>query len=530
MSRAVATGTGTRTGPPGGQGPDTGQPQSPRTLRYRFRKAWRAVLLLAIIPFLQPGLITQLVPGINSASVVFVAGVIALVPLSTFVEVVTEDLIERLGQFVGGLLHAFFSNAAFFVLTASTLIEAHDTTDPAVAKSLITIVQSSIAGTIVIDILFILGIAIFIGSMRNGRMRFDAEISNQYAEMLTVAVIALALPTLASRVQIQIGLNSPQFNISPAEASNLSNITAGILIVAYIGYLGWTVFKFRDKEAVPEDPEEASAAIRGDAFGALAAAIAPIEEEQQRVELEQLGQAGLEPSHPTSGQADTLRRGGKKAAPVHPVVVVPLGREEAKKARSVRDLVNDRLAKQEQRRQKPMTAAEREERDENIGIELWELGVLILGTAGIVFISEGMSHSIRDGILNSTINGFKLNEFFVGFIVIPIASNLVELAAGINTAWHDRLETCLATTAGSAIQVALLVAPLLVIVGHFFAPTVPNVSQMDLVFGLFILAVFALIAYLFQIITVDGETTWLEGLQLTSFFAVLAVVAFYAGA
>ncbi len=511
MSRAVVTGTGS----PGGQAPDspaTGQPKNPRTLRYRFRKAWRAVLLLAIIPFLQPGLITQLVPGINSASIVFVAGVIALVPLSTFVEVVTEDLIERLGQFVGGLLHAFFSNAAFFVLTASTLIEAHDTTDPAVAKSLITIVQSSIAGTIVIDILFILGIAIFIGSMRNGRMHFDAEISNQYAEMLTVAVIALALPTLASRVQIQIGLNSPQFNISPAEASNLSNITAGILIVAYIGYLGWTVFKFRDKEAVPEDPEEASAAIRGDAFGALAAAIAPIEEEQQRVELEQLG------------QADTLRRGGKK------VVAVPLDREEAKKARSVRDLVNDRIARQEQRRRQPVTAAEREARDENIGIELWELGVLILGTAGIVFISEGMSHSIRDGILNSTINGYKLNEFFVGFIVIPIASNLVELAAGINTAWHDRLETCLATTAGSAIQVALLVAPLLVIVGHFFAPTVPNVSQMDLVFGLFILAVFALIAYLFQIITVDGETTWLEGLQLTSFFAVLAVVAFYAGA
>lgn len=476
--------------------------RQPRTLRYRFRKSWRAILFLAAIPFFFNDYFASLL-GLDKDILKFLAGVATLIPLSTFVEVVTEDLIERMGQFVGGLLHALFSNLAFFALSVTTLLNAANITDAQGKNDLVTIVQSSIAGTIVIDILFILGVAIFIGGMRNGRMQFSAEYSNQYAEMLTVAVIALALPTLAAKIQITVGLNSPTFKIDFNESSNLSNITAAILIIAYVGYLGWTVFHFRDKTATPQDPEKATAAIRGDEIGALAAQIAPVEEEEQREQLARLQ------------NAQTLRR--KK------VVSVPLSHEDARRAKSVRDLVNERL--EHQRASQPRTLAEQEERDKNIGIELWEIGILILGTAGIVFISEGMADGIRTLANPQTlILGHHLNTFFVGFIIIPIAANLVELSAAINTAWHDRLETCLAITAGSAIQVALLVAPLLVIVGHFI-----GTPSMNLVFGLFILAIFALIAYLFQIITVDGETTWLEGLQLTSFFAVLSVVAFYAG-
>ena len=476
---------------------------APRTIRYRFRKAWRAILFLGIVPFLHPEIIGNLL-GLSADQdgiVTFFSGVVTLIPLSTFVEVVTEDLIERLGQFVGGLLHAFFSNAAFFVITMTTLIAAANTSDAARASSLVTLVQSSIAGTIIIDILFILGVSIFIGGMRNGRMQFNAEISNQYAEMLTVAVIALALPTLATKLKISVGLSTVPFVIDGGESSNLSNLTALILIIAYIGYLGWTVFKFRDKAARPQNPEEATAAIRGDEYGLLTPTVARGEEAEQREQLQ-----GLQ-------AADTGKRHAKK------VVSVPLTADQAHRARSVRELVNDRLER-ERTVKKPLTEAEAEERDKKIGIELWEIGILILGTAGIVYISEGMAHALEGGVLN---NLFPGREFFVGFVVVPISANLVELSAAVNTAWHDRLETCLAITAGSAIQVALLVAPLLVIVGH-----VLGVGQMNLIFGLFILAIFALIAYLFQIITVDGETTWLEGLQLISFFAVLAVVAFYA--
>jgi Ca2+:H+ antiporter len=189
-------------------------------------------------------------------------------------------------------------------------------------------------------------------------------------------------------------------------------------------------------------------------------------------------------------------------------------------------IVNDRLAEKVSQAKPKKTRAQQEAEDENRGIALWELAILVLGTAGVVFISENMADSIREFISDPEKLGlpFSLNPFLIGFIIVPVSANLVELSASISTAWHNRMETCLAVTAGSAIQVVLLVAPALVLVGHIL-----GIGEMNLVFGAFILAIFGLIAYLFQIITVDGETTWLEGLQFTSFFAVIVAVAVFAG-
>lgn len=482
-------------------GPEKYQEQP---LRYRFRKAWRAVFFLALIPFFTAGTLKDYIP-LPEEIIKFFSGIVVLIPLSTFIEVVTEDLIERLGQLVGGLLHAFFGNIAYFVITASALIAAAGTADPLEKQNIITIVQSSIAGTVVIDLLFILGVSIFIGGMKNGRMQFSAEYSNQYAEMITVAIIALALPSLARRFSISVGLTQTGkgFSISDAEATTLSNITAIILILAYIGYISWTVFHFRDIPAKAENPDEVNAELSGDEIGPLAISAAADESMRQRQEYQALE------------AAPTLRRND----PVPAVAVaapVP--------ANAVVDIINERIKKQTAGKESPAAQAARDRRR---GIAAWELAILVAGAAGVVFISEQISHVFESDIFTTQLKhatGLNLNTFFIGFILLPVASNLVELSAAVSTAMHNRMETCLAITAGSAIQVILLVAPALVLVGH-----IVGLDNFNLIFGVFVLALFALIAYLFQLVTVDGETTWLEGLQFTSFFAVIVVVALLAG-
>lgn len=472
-----------------------------KPLRYRFRKAWRAVLFVALVPFFQPDLITSLLPiSVPSDLVKFGAGVFVLIPLSTFIEVVTEDLIERLGELVGGLLHAFFGNIAYFVITASALYTAVNSPDRA---DIVTIVQSSIAGTIVIDILFILGVSVFIGGMKNGRMQFSAEYSNQYAEMLTVAVIALAIPTLAQKFSVGLTLKGGQaFKINTYEVSVLSNITAVILIVAYVGYLGWTVFKFRDVPAKVENPEEVAADTRGDEMGPFAPQAAADEGARQAQQY----------------AAETLRRGQvPPPLPQQPAVAMT----PASDASAIAGIINARIEREARERTQPPSRMEQEAKDRNRGIALWELAILVAGAGGVVFISENMAKVFENPQFAT---GLGLNTFFVGFILLPVASNLVELSAAVSTAWHNRMETCLAVTAGSAIQVALLIAPLLVLVAHLV-----GLGDFTLTFGFFVLAIFALIAYYFQIMTVDGETTWLEGLQITSFFAVIVAVAFLAG-
>ncbi|MBA3824972.1 MAG: hypothetical protein H0X24_13885 [Ktedonobacterales bacterium] len=477
------------------------EPYEEKPLRYRFRKAWRAVFFLALIPFFFSDAVTNFVP-IPGDIIKFFSGILVLIPLSTFIEVVTEDLIERLGQLVGGLLHAFFGNMAYFVITASALITAASLPKGSVRQEdIVTIVQSSIAGTIVIDLLFILGISILVGGLRNGRMQFSAEYSNQYAEMITVAIIALALPSLAHAFQVKVGIDSTtQFDISSADATTLSNITAIILIVAYVGYLSWTVFRFRDMPAKPENPDDVNANLSGDQIGPLAIAASADESARQRQQYN------------TMEAAPTLRRDGSPATAAVPVPSSPIA-----------DIVNERLQKQNVGKE---SRATQEARDRRRGIAIWELAILLAGAAGVVFISEQIAHVFENEGFTSQLKsatGLDLNPFFIGFILLPVASNLVELSAAVSTAFHNRMETCLAVTAGSAIQVALLVAPALILVSH-----VVGLTSFNLIFGLYILAIFGLIAYLFQLITIDGETSWLEGLQFTSFFAVIVVVALLA--
>jgi Ca2+:H+ antiporter len=474
----------------------------PKTLSYRFRKAWRAVLFVALVPFFQPSLITSLLPvSVPDSIIKFFAGVLVLVPLSTFIEVVTEDLIERLGQLVGGLLHAFFGNIAYFVLTATALLTAAPLKfSDQVREHIITIVESSIAGNILIDILFILGVSIFLGSMKNGRMQFSAEYSNQYAEMLLIAIIALALPTLAQK-GISLGIaDKAGLSISSADVLTLSDATAVILIVAYLGYLGWTVFKFRDIQSKVENPAEVREALRGDEIGPFA-----IQADQDESARQAQQYADME-------AAKTLKRSEAQPAPAVP------NRDPS----TIANIVNARLEREARERNtpppRPISEAAKER---NRGIALWEFAILIAGTAGVVFISENMAKVFEDDTLTSSLH---LNAFFVGLILLPVASNLVELSAAVSAAWHNRMETCLAVSAGSAIQVALLIAPALVLVAHL-----AGMTDFKLIFSTFVLAIFALVAYLFQIVTVDGETTWLEGLQFSSFFAIVVAVALLAG-
>ncbi len=87
-----------------------------------------------------------------------------------------------------------------------------------------------------------------------------------------------------------------------------------------------------------------------------------------------------------------------------------------------------------------------------------------------------------------------------------------------------RMEMVLAASAGSSIQVALLIAPILVLVG-LFAP-----QRLDLVFSIIELAVLGLTTFLFSEITRDGELVWLEGLLLILLFAMMGGTVFLFGA
>lgn len=153
------------------------------------------------------------------------------------------------------------------------------------------------------------------------------------------------------------------------------------------------------------------------------------------------------------------------------------------------------------------------------GETVWPLpnsiGLLALSTA-VLFVA---SQALVDTVQPFT-SGFGWSPFFVGIVVVPILGNVAEQSSAIMLAYRNRMNTSLGVASGSSIQVALLVAPLLVIVSQFLHP-------MTLAFNPIEIAVLAVVVVIFFFVSQDGESNWLEGLQLVVLYALAATVFFY---
>jgi Ca2+:H+ antiporter len=149
----------------------------------------------------------------------------------------------------------------------------------------------------------------------------------------------------------------------------------------------------------------------------------------------------------------------------------------------------------------------------------WTLrrSMLVLGAsvAGTVVASELLVYSIEP-----VSRSLGLSQFFIGLIVIPILGNVAENYSAIRFAAANRMSLSMSIAANSSTQIAVFVAPLLVLVSLFFHP-------MDLAFQPIELVTLFASSAIFAYISLDGETNWLEGVQLLSLYLIAAVAFFF---
>jgi Ca2+:H+ antiporter len=152
---------------------------------------------------------------------------------------------------------------------------------------------------------------------------------------------------------------------------------------------------------------------------------------------------------------------------------------------------------------------------------LWSLRkavvTLAAATALIAWISE-----ILVGSVQQAATAFGMTQVFVGVIVVAIIGNAAEHSTAVIVAMKDRMDLSFGIAVGSSLQIALLVAPLLVILSHFIGP-----HPMDLAFSpAEVLAIFLSVLITGQV-AADGETNWLEGTQLLAVYLILAIVFYF---
>jgi Ca2+:H+ antiporter len=142
--------------------------------------------------------------------------------------------------------------------------------------------------------------------------------------------------------------------------------------------------------------------------------------------------------------------------------------------------------------------------------------LLVIATIGTAINSELLVGAIEPVAIQ-----FGWSQVFIGLVIIPIVSNATEHSTALVIALKDRVDLSLAITAGSSIQVATFVAPVLVLASLFY-PT-----RLNLVFQPLELAILSIATILFPLISLDGESTWLEGIQLMAVYLMACVVFFF---
>jgi Ca2+:H+ antiporter len=387
---------------------------------------------------------------------IFVVAALGIIPLAALIGQSVEEVAEHTGEQIGGLLFATFGNATELIIGILAL-----------SKGLIDVVRASIIGSILGNLLLVLGISVCVGAFKHGRLRFETRPASQYASLLALSIGGLLLPSIADL----LALRGHEQQIAE-RVVQLSDFVVVVLLLGYVVSILFSVFHVGDKA------------------------------DSQEKDLEPLLGARSEAA---IDRLLTYRHELAKSA-----------RPEKSGALSTLDNAINVITAHEATKQ---TAVTDEDVSHHAKPPLWRgLLLLTIATVGVAVLSE-----ILVGTIEPMTETLHWNAAFVGLIFVPLIGGLPEYFNTIKMALDKRIGMVLAASAGSSIQIALLMTPILVLVSLLMP------VKLDLVFSLIELAVLALATFLFSEITRDGELVWLEGVLLILLYAVMGGTVFLFG-
>src|SRR4051794_1247754 len=352
-----------------------------------------------LVPFIAIAIVFEVVHA--GAVLIFFASALGVIPTAALMGRATEELAVRSGPGIGGLLNVTFGNAPELIIALFAL-----------GAGLHEVVKASIIGSIMGNILLVLGAAMFFGGWGRDRQRFDRTAASAQSAMLLLAAAALVMPAVYELIDGRgLPLPGEERIHYVGEVITLSYVVAAVLIACYVAAL---VFSLRTHREL----------------------FNPEQEEHE-------------------GEPWTVRR-----------------------------------------------------------------SVVALAIAG-AFV--GLMSEILVGSISEAAHNIGLSEFFIGAIVVAIVGNAAEHWVAVLVARKDKMDLAVNIAIGSSAQIALFVAPVLVLASVVIGP-----HPMALVLNGFELAGILLAVLIANHVTNEGESTWFEGVQLLGVYLVLGVTFYFA--
>jgi len=336
-----------------------------------------------------------------SATVIFAASALGIIPTAALMGRATEELAARSGPGIGGLLNVTFGNAPELIIALFAL-----------GQGLQEVVKASLVGSILGNMLLVLGVSMLAGGIGRDKQTFNRTSAGTQTTMLMLAGGALLMPAIFELVEGK-GLPAPGAE-SVNYGGTVEHLSLAVAIVLIGTYVLGLFFSMKTHRALfnPEYEEE-------DTWG-------------------------------------------------------------------------------------------------------WSIrtSMIALATAGILV---GLMSEVLVGSISEASESIGLSEFFVGVIVVAIVGNAAEHWVAVLVAMKDKMDLAVNIAIGSSAQIALFVAPVLVLASFFIGP-----YPLALVFNGFELGAILLAILVGNHVTHDGESNWFEGAQLLALYFVLALAFYYA--
>src|SRR5215218_3028226 len=208
---------------------DSGHPSAPAPRR----RSWMRPRLDWLLIFVPVAIVLRFVPAFDNPTALFIVSCLAIVPLAGWMGRATEHLAEHLGQGVGGLLNATFGNAAELIIALFAL-----------SRGLTGVVKASITGSIIGNVLLVLGLAFLSGGIKFRKQDFNRVAAGVSATALTLAAIALVIPTVFHQAAAAVPV--AQGGWTPAKEQGLSLAIAVVLFLTYALTLVFSLVTHRE--------------------------------------------------------------------------------------------------------------------------------------------------------------------------------------------------------------------------------------------------------------------------------------------
>lgn len=335
------------------------------------------------------------VPAWRNETLLFIVAAIAIVPLAGWMGRATEQLAARSGAGVGGFLNATFGNAAELIIALMAL-----------SKGLTGVVKASITGSIIGNLLLVLGASILVGGIRHPKQTFNQTAARISATSLGLGAIALLIPTIFHRAA-----DTRPGGWSVEAEQRLSLAIVLVLFLTYFLSLLFHLVTHREIFAGPSEEKGAS-------------------------------------------------------------------------------------------------------------LEHWPLWQSIVALAIATIFTAWLSEFLV-GSIESARHALGLTETFVGVVVVALVGNAAEHSTAVWAAWKNKMDLSIGIATGSSLQMTLFVTPVLVLASYALD------EPMTLEFSLPEIASIVFSIWIVGRISGDGESNWLEGVQLLSVYVIIALLFFF---